>query len=145
VDTALKLISVFAIGVLELWGAIPAGFAFQLHPILIATASALGSTASAVLVILLGDSLRTWILRHRGGKAGKHSGRVRRIWDKYGVIGLGLLSPLITGAPLGAALGVSFGASPRRLLLWMVVGIVVWSAILTTAGALGIAQFEAAK
>lgn len=144
-DIALKLAGVFVIGLVELWGAIPAGFAFQLHPVATAVVAALGSAAGAGLVIHLGDTLRNWIMRYRGGKESKSGGRVYRIWDKYGVIGLGLLSPLITGAPLGAALGVTFGARPRRLLLWMTIGILLWSAILTGAGALGIAGFEASR
>ncbi len=64
-----------------------------------------------------------------------------RIWDKYGIIGLGFLSPLITGAPLGAAIGISFGAKPRKLFVWMTVGIAFWSIVLTTAAALGVSVF----
>lgn len=61
-----------------------------------------------------------------------------RIWNRYGIIGLGFLSPLLTGSPLGAAIGISFNAEPRKLLLWMGVGIVFWSAVLTTAAAYGL-------
>jgi len=64
------------------------------------------------------------------------------IWDRYGVVGLGLLAPLLVGAPLGTALGLLPGAPVRRLLLWVSVGIVLWSALLTAAGALGLAGFE---
>ncbi|WP_174275429.1 small multi-drug export protein [Desulfosporosinus orientis] len=64
-------------------------------------------------------------------KREKNKGRIYRIWEKYGVIGLGMLSPLIMGAPLGAAIGISLGASPRRLILWMSIGIIVWTISLT--------------
>jgi len=39
----------------------------------------------------------------------KKHGRIYRIWERYGAAGMGLLSPLITGAPLGAALGIVLG------------------------------------
>lgn len=61
-----------------------------------------------------------------------------RIWEKYGVIGLGLASPLLTGAPLGAAIGISLGAPTGKLMWWMSIGIVIWSVILTAAVAYGL-------
>jgi hypothetical protein len=54
-----------------------------------------------------------------------------------------LLAPLLTGAPLGTALGMALGAPTGRLLLWMSLGIAAWSALLTVAGALGLAGIEA--
>ena len=71
----------------------------------------------------------------------KH-GKIYDIWEKYGVVGLGLLSPLLFGAPLGAALGIGLGASKNRLLLWMTVGIIIWSLILTSAGLLWYFKFS---
>lgn len=133
--------SVFGLGILELWAGIPAGFALGLPPWLTGLAAGAGSVLGALLVILLGDRLRNWILRKRGKEKSEES-RMHRIWNRYGVAGLGLLSPLLTGAPLGAALGVAFGASPRRLLAWMSIGIAAWSVILTTLAALGVSVFH---
>jgi len=53
-----------------------------------------------------------------------------------------LLSPLVLGAPLGAAVGIGLGADRNRLLLWMAVGIVIWSIILTAAGLYGVLSFQ---
>lgn len=143
IDFLFKLISVLGLGILELWAAVPAGLALGLHPILVGVVSALGSTISAMAVILLGDRARNWILRKRGGhgETGKTS-RARRIWDRYGAMGLGLLSPLLFGAPLGAAIGVSLGADAHRLLLWMGIGIALWSVLLTAGGVLGLAGVD---
>lgn len=132
--------SVVATSMLELWAAIPLGFALQLPPIMIGILSAIGAIASAGIVIFLGGSLRSWLLK-RIEKKGKKQGRMARIWDKYGVIGLGLASPLLTGAPLGAALGISLGAPTGKLMWWMSIGIVIWSVILTIAVAYGLLQF----
>jgi len=132
--------SVFGTSMLELWAAIPLGFALQMPAIVTGILSALGAMASAGIVIYVGGSLRNWLIK-RFEKKGKRQGRMVRIWEKYGVIGLGLVSPLITGAPLGAAIGISLGASTGKLMWWMSVGIVVWSIILTAAVSLGILQF----
>ncbi|MCI1694226.1 small multi-drug export protein [Aneurinibacillus aneurinilyticus] len=132
----MKIASVIGASILELWMAIPLGFALRLHPVVIAIASAFGSIIAAAVVIFLAKSLRNWLMK-RMERKNKKQGRMGRIWEKYGVIGLGLASPLLTGAPLGAAIGVSFGAKPVTLFIWMVIGIVVWSGILTAAVAMG--------
>jgi membrane protein YqaA with SNARE-associated domain len=140
----LKWGSVLGTSVLELWAAIPLGFALDLHPIMIALLSAIGSIISAAIVILFGKSLRSWLMK-RWERKEKKQGRLSRIWNQYGVIGLGLVSPLLTGAPLGAAIGLSFGARPGKLLIWMTVGIIVWSIILTGAVAIGILSLTSFK
>jgi len=138
-ELVLKGASVFGTGLLELWAAIPLGFALGLPAVVTGVLSAASSIVSAAIVMYLGGSLRTWLLR-RMEKKGKKQGRMGRIWEKYGIVGLGFLSPLLTGAPLGAAIGISLGANPGKLLWWMTIGIVVWTILLTAAVELGILQ-----
>jgi len=138
---AAKFLTVTGLGIVELWAAIPAGTALKLNPLLNGFASGLGAFIGALLVILIGDRLRNWLLKKKD-RAHHNKGQIYRIWEKYGVIGLGLLSPLITGSLLGAALGISLGASPKRLLFWMGIGIVLWTIVLTTISTLGFAVFE---
>ncbi|MCW4017692.1 MAG: VTT domain-containing protein [Candidatus Bathyarchaeota archaeon] len=118
--------------------AIPAGFAFNLHPAITATTSATGSILSALAVTLIGEKIRNRIIQWRYKGKEPKKGFLSSIWDKYGVIGLGLLSPLLFGAPIGAALGAAFGSNKWRLLLWMSVGIIIWAAGLTLAVAAGV-------
>ncbi|NEW04749.1 small multi-drug export protein [Paenibacillus sp. SYP-B3998] len=141
-NNLLAWASVIGTGVLELWAAIPLGFALKLHPIVTALLSGLGSMLSAIVVIFFGTSLRNWLIQRLQRKSGGRGSRMTRIWDKFGIPGLGFLSPLITGAPLGAAIGISLGANPRKLFVWMTIGIVFWSAVLTTAAVLGVSAFN---
>jgi hypothetical protein len=138
----LKTLTVFGLAAAELWAAIPAGLALDLHPVLIGVVSAAGAILGVLIILMVGEGVRSWLLRRRGGEKRRH-GRIYRIWVRYGVAGLGLLAPLLTGAPLGTALAIAFGAPAGRLLLWMSLGIVAWSALLTTAGALGLAGIQA--
>lgn len=135
--------AVLGLAFVELWAAVPAGLALGLHPLLTAITAAVGSTMSAMVVIMLGTRLRSWLLRRFGGKnEGGRQGYLRRVWNRHGVVGLGLLSPLLFGAPLGAALGASLGAAGGRLLFWMGVGIALWSLLLTLVGVLGLTGLE---
>ena len=143
-ELVIKFITVTGLGILELWAAIPAGTALNLPPFLNGLASASGAVIGALLVIIIGDRLRNWLLKKREKKQ-KKSGCIYKIWEKYGVIGLGMLSPLITGAPLGAAIGISLGAPPKRLLFWMSIGIVFWTILLTAISTLGFTVFETVK
>ncbi len=143
-ELVVKFVTVTGLGIIELWAAIPAGTALKLHPLLNGLAAGLGAIIGALLVIILGDRLRNWLLKKKE-KEQKNRGWIYRIWEKYGVIGLGILSPLITGALLGAAIGISLGASPKRLILWTSVGIVIWTIVLTIISTLGFAVFETVK
>jgi hypothetical protein len=142
-DIITGTLIVFGTGILELGAAIPLGLAIKLNPIIIGIASALGAILAAFLVTAVGDSIRERVIKWRYGEnKDLKSSKYYRIWNKYGIIGLGFLSPLLFGAPLGAALGIALGAEKRPLLIWMSIGIVIWSAILTVAGFLGLMSFE---
>ena len=141
-DIITSLIAVFGASIIELWLGIPLGFFLNLNPVLIAIISAAGSILSAYLVIILGEGIRKRFIKWRYGEQLIKKGRIYDIWNKYGIIGLGLLSPLLFGAPIGAALGIGLKAPRYRLLSWMSIGIVIWSIILTTSGFFGLMSFQ---
>ncbi|NYB51536.1 MAG: small multi-drug export protein [Methanobacteriaceae archaeon] len=138
-----SMIIVFCAGVVELWLAIPLGFLMDINPIITAILSASSAIVAVLVVTLLGDNLRNRFLqwKYHDDKTLEKS-RLYKVWNKYGVVGLGLTSPLLFGAPLGAAVGIALGTEKERLLLWMSVGIILWSAGLTVAGVMGLLAFE---
>jgi membrane protein YqaA with SNARE-associated domain len=134
-----SVIAVFLASMLELWLAIPLGFALKLNAIVIATVSAAGSITAAITVSLVGDNLRNRLVKWRyKDQSSLNNSRLNQIWKKYGVVGLGLLSPLLFGAPIGAAVGVVLGAERNHLVFWMTIGIILWSIGLTIVAILGI-------
>ncbi|HML05695.1 MAG TPA: small multi-drug export protein [Methanobacterium sp.] len=141
-DVIYGTILVFGASILELWAGIPIGIAFQLNPFLTGAAAALGAILAAFIVSFLGEGIREKVIKWRYKNKDLKKGRFYKIWNKYGIIGLGLISPLLFGAPLGAALGIAFGAEKKALVIWMSIGIVLWSIILTTVGYLGLMTFQ---
>lgn len=140
-DAALKILMVVGLGALELWAAIPAGFALGLHPIVTAAGAATGAIVAVLAVVGLGERARTWLARrHAHSDAGR--GRLRDVWRRYGVAGLGLAAPLLVGAPLGTVAGLLLGVPPRSLVVWMAFGAILWSVTLTLAGVLGLIGLE---
>lgn len=137
------IIIIFAASMVELWMGIPLGLVLDVNPILIAITAALGAILSAFIVITIGDNLRNRLIKWKyKDEQELEKSRLYEIWNKYGVIGLGLLSPLLFGAPLGAAVGVALGAGKERLLIWMSIGILIWSVGLTLAGLMGFLALE---
>ncbi len=140
----MNLLMVLGLGAIELWGAVPIGLALRLHPLVVGVTAATGAMLGAAVVVALGEHARSWLARHRGGRQ-EAPGRPRlihQVWRRYGVIGLGLLAPLLTGASLGVALGLALGAPAGRLLFWTSLGIIFWSTALTLAGVLGLVGVE---
>ncbi len=142
-ELIVKLLPVLGLAAFELWAAVPTGFALGLHPLVIGITTAVGAILGTLAVVLLGERLRNWLVKRHGGKGQKkHPSLIQRIWHRYGLIGLGLLAPLLTGAPLGAALGLALGAPTGKLLVWLSIGIILWTIILTLIGVLGLAGIE---
>ncbi len=140
----VKILTVVGLGALHMWVAVPTGLAMRLHPAVVAVAAATGASLVVLAVVLAGERGRAWLLRRYGDRlplaARAGNGRQPwfvRVWQRYGIIGLGLVAPFLPGPPLAAAMALALGVPARRVLLWTVVGIVLWAAGLTLAAALG--------
>ena len=135
----LKLLTIFALGVAELWAAAPAGAVMGLDPLLVCFVAAAGAVGGGTVVVLLGEKVKVWLERkHKREKLEERRGFLYRVWLRYGVVGWGLLAPLLVGSPLGAAFGLVLGAPVRRLLVWLSVGSVLWSIVFSALSALGL-------
>jgi hypothetical protein len=138
-----RLLSVFLFGMIGLWEGIPLGFVLGLPPLVIALVSALGSATATLIVLPLGERARAWLARRGGKKIGEGGRLIDRVWRSHGLVGFALLAPCLIGAPLGLATGLLLGAPARRLVPWLMVGIAVWTALMTLAGAYGSAGIRA--
>ncbi len=138
----LEIFTVAGLATFEVYAAIPAGFAFGLHPGAIFTASTLGGLIGVFVAAFLGDKIRAFFHRNRPVKEEKpKTGLVYRIWNKYGIIGLGFLGTMTVGAPISLAVGVGFNAPLKKLITWCCVGVLVRCAIFTSIGHYGLQLF----
>lgn len=138
--------SIFGLAFFYFWPAIPAGLALGLPPLLVIATTTLSYLCGAALVTLAGGRARAWILRRLGQRAVLNpDSLLGRAWARAGLVGLGLAAPMTVGAQMGAALGVALDAPPRRLLLWMGLGALGWSALLTALAMLGVLGAQGAR
>ena len=137
----LKLLSTAAAGALDVWVGIITGVAVGLSPALSGAVSIASALAGVTLVVAVGGRLQQLIYRSR--QLAKRRERVERVWKRYGIPGLALQAPLLTGPLLATLLALSLGAPPRPLLLWMLASVVLWGVVLTGGVALGFSMFGA--
>ncbi len=138
----LKILSVAALASFEMYAAIPTGFALGLSPWIIFFASLAGGVAGIFIVAFLGDRIRNFFAKNKVEKAEKpKTGVVHRIWNKYGIIGLGLLGTMMVGAPVSLAVGISFKAPLQKLITWCCIGVFIRCVSFTLIGYYGLQLF----
>ena len=130
-----KIATIVALASFEIYAAIPAGFAFGLSPVVIFLASITGGLAGVFVAAFLGDKIRAFVSKYKTKKEEKpKNGLVYRIWNKYGIIGLGFLGTITVGAPVSIAVGVGFNAPLQKLITWCCVGVITRCVLFTFVG-----------
>lgn len=141
-----KVASIFGLAWFSFWSAIPAGLVLGLHPLLIIFVTTISYISGILIVILPGERVQQWVKGRFAKGINEQSNTdtlIRRIWDKYGVIGFGLVAPMTIGAQIGALLGLALNIPVRRLVLWMSLGVLAWSIGLTLLAVMGIIGLNA--
>jgi membrane protein YqaA with SNARE-associated domain len=130
-----KIATIVALASFEIYAAIPAGFAFGLTPLVILLSSITGGIAGVFIAAFLGDKIRLFVSRYKKKKEEKpKTGLVYRIWNKYGIIGLGFLGTITVGAPVSIAVGVGFNAPLQKLVTWCCLGVITRCVFFTIIG-----------
>jgi uncharacterized membrane protein len=139
-----KILTVIGLATFEIYAAIPAGFAFKLNPIEIFSYCVIGGLFGVFVAAYLGDIIKKWISKLRKNKVNKvakEPGFALKIWQKYGVIGLGLLGTMTVGAPISIGIGVGFNVPTNKMVFWCSLGVVLRCALFTAVGYFGLQLF----
>jgi hypothetical protein len=99
------------------------------------------TTVAGMMTVVLafaffGDFLRNKLLRSFFQNRKKFSNRNRkfiRIWQKYGLVGVAALTPVLLTPIGGTVLAVSFGTPRNKLIFVMFVSASVWSVLITAS------------
>lgn len=141
---------------------VPVAILAGLEPVTVTVLAVLGNLATVALAVLWGDRLNRWWTRRRRARVaasgrqpthpdpeagslsdGKEAvgarrrGRAARLWRRYGLPGLAVLAPIVTGTQAAALVAVTTGAPRGATLWWIGAGTVAWAvtaAVATVAG-----------
>ncbi|UTF55059.1 small multi-drug export protein [Natronosalvus rutilus] len=127
---------------LEILVVIPLGIALGLDPVVVAVTAFAGNVLPIYGIVLAADRVAAWLESRRSGEPSKRRKRAVRIWNRYGLPGLALLSPVTTGVHLAAVLALSLGARGRDTLAWMTGSIALWTALITLVSVVGRSAIE---
>lgn len=107
--------------------AIPAGIAAGVPVPLAALLAWAGYSAGAAVVLLAGTPLRDWLSRKfKIGERSNRPGIVRRVWDRWGLAGLGILAPVTLGPQAGSLLALALGSKPVPVFAAISLGVIPW-------------------
>ena len=131
-NTLLRIFSIYLVGITGIWKAIPVGIALKSHPLEIGTFTALGSITTVYILYYFGEKVKGWVTRKWSkDKLESKKGKFTVILDKYGVIGVGIITPGPFGPITSIILGLLVIKETRRLMPYLVIGIIFWSFALT--------------
>ncbi|PRO66121.1 small multi-drug export protein [Alkalicoccus urumqiensis] len=129
---------------LEILIVIPIAVGMGLDPWLTAVVSFVGNflPVAGIIYLLQYMEKTTWYKKRQERKkqnAKKDRGaRGRKVFQKYGLPGLALLGPAITGIHLAAVIALSFRAEKHATFWWMAVSLGIWTVVVTIGSVLGV-------
>ena len=132
-----KILIVAGLATFEIYAAIPAGFAFGLSAWIIFFASFAGGITGVFVAAFLGEKIEKLVSRYRNPKPKLQESKptlAHKLWDKYGIVGLGLLGTFTVGAPVSIAVGVGFNVNMHKLAVWCCLGVLARCVIFTLVG-----------
>ncbi|MBS3806736.1 MAG: hypothetical protein KGY60_04475 [Bacteroidales bacterium] len=135
----VQISTIYLAGITGIWKGISVGFAIDAHPFVTAAFTALGSITVVLVLLLSGERLKKWVLGRFGEKhVEKQQGRFTRLMERYGVAVLGLIACGLIGPILSTLLGLALIKRTRRLMVFLLTGVVLWSGLITLMAATGL-------
>lgn len=117
----------FGFGFLYFLGAIPAGVASGAPLWLTAVSAWAGYSSGALVILLAGAPLREWVVRKLRIPVKRDSSKVIwRIWERWGLAGLGLLAPVTIGPQAGSVLALAVGERTIPIFVALSLGVIPW-------------------
>jgi membrane protein YqaA with SNARE-associated domain len=134
-----KLVVIYLLALTGIIKAVPMGFVLQAPPIMIGVMTLLGGFTSVIFLFFFGYRFKKIILRGMGRRGlEKKRKRGTELLEKYGVAGLGLFGPILIGSSVTIILGILVSDERRRVLLWSLIGITLWTTVLSFTAAVGL-------
>lgn len=135
-EEILKSIPVFLSSMVKFILGPSLGYGARLHPLTTIIVTVGGMMTSVVAFTYFGEWFRTRVLHRFLESRKKFTPRNRKfvkIWKKYGLTGVAILTPLILTPIGGTILAVSAGSPKERIIFFMFISAVTWAVIFTVA------------
>lgn len=123
--------ALFFAGATGIWKGIGLGLFLTSSPFEIGTFTAAGSIFSVLILFFSGDKIHNWLLNRIDKKRlDRKKGKFQIWFQKYGSFGLGVLATGPFGPFVPLLVGLLFIDKKRKLLIYIIIGIIIWSYVL---------------
>ena len=138
-----NLFIIYLTGMLGIQKAIPVGIILNTPPPSICLMTILGASTMVIVIYMLGSQVRQFVFKKiNKNRLNKKKMKTNRIVSKFGIIGLGLLGTVIMGPHITILMGLMVVDEKRKLFVWIIIGILFWTTILTAVAALSYELLE---
>ena len=132
-----------AIPLLEILVVIPIGVGLGSQPVAVAIAAFLGNLLPIYGIIAAHERVEAYLARRRDdSEPSKRRQRAKRLWDRYGLPGLAVASPVTTGVHLAAVFALGLGSTRRSTALWMTASIAAWTVLITLGSVFALSTIQ---
>ncbi|WP_017614499.1 small multi-drug export protein [Nocardiopsis salina] len=120
--------------------AVPPAIALGLSPVTVGITAFLSNTAVSFAAITGSARLLAWWERRRGRPIGSGATgqRGRKAFERFGVPGLALQGPFLSGMYFAVLFAVLLGAPRNSVMLWTVVSNALWTVALAVGTIAGV-------
>jgi len=133
-----------AVPLLEILVVIPIGVGLGFQPVGVAIAAFVGNLLPIYGIIAAHERIEHYLERRRDeSEPSKRRQRAKQLWERYGLPGLAVASPVTTGVHLAAVLALGFGSSRRSTALWMTASIAAWTVVITIGSVFALSTIQA--
>ena len=135
-ETILKIISVYFSSMLKFILGPLGGYGTGLNLVTTILTTVAGMMTVVFLFTFFGNWIRKNVLSKFWRKESKFSvsnKKFVRIWKKYGLVGVAVLTPIILTPIGGTILAVSSGSPKEKIILYMFISASVWSIIISAS------------
>ncbi|GAB4026137.1 hypothetical protein [Spirosoma koreense] len=131
-----KYLSVLIASTIKFIGGPLSGAALGLTWLETAICTTMGMMLSVLIISYIGTAIQALLQQYWPRTPKRFTRRTRlaiRIWQRFGLAGIALLTPVILTPIGGTVLAISFGVKRGPLLLYMLISGVSWAMIQTLA------------
>ena len=110
------------------------GYGVGLHPVTTILTTVAGMMTVVFLFTFFGEWIRTKVFgRFKKRKVNlKRAERLEKIWKRYGLIGVAVLTPVILTPIGGTLLAVSSGSPREKIIFYMFLSASFWAVVTST-------------
>jgi hypothetical protein len=136
----LEWLSVVGVASLKVIPGLALAIAHQMSPLEIFLALTIGSSLGVLIFTLFGLRIRRWRKERRKRKGirkplnFRKARKWKRLWSRYGLPGVALLTPPMLSPPIGTLIAVLFERRKGRILIFMGASILLWCTIFALLG-----------